>query len=152
MVLLLGQSRVLFAMSRDNLLPRKFAKTNPKTNTPVYITVTIGVIVAIFAAAIPIADLEEMVNIGTLFAFVVVSAGVWVLRKKRPDLPRKFRVPAVGVIATLAIVFCVWLMLNLQVWTWLRFLVWMAVGLVIYFAYGARKSRLAVAEKSIEKA
>jgi APA family basic amino acid/polyamine antiporter len=143
MVLLLGQSRVLFAMSRDNLLPRTFAKTNPKTNTPVYITVTIGVIVAIFAAAIPIADLEEMVNIGTLFAFVVVSAGVWVLRKKRPDLPRKFKVPAVGVIATLAIVFCVWLMLNLQVWTWLRFLIWMALGLVIYFAYGVRKSRLA---------
>jgi APA family basic amino acid/polyamine antiporter len=147
MVLLLGQSRVLFAMSRDNLIPRAFGKTNPKTNTPVYITVTIGVVVALLAAFVKIDALEEMVNIGTLFAFILVSAGVWVLRKKRPDLPRKFRVRAVPVIATLAIVFCLWLMLNLSVATWLRFIIWMVVGLIFYFVYGAWKSRLAVAEK-----
>ncbi|GAA1717980.1 amino acid permease [Fodinicola feengrottensis] len=147
MVLLLGQSRVLFAMSRDNLLPRAFGKTNRKTNTPVYITVTTGAVVALLAAFVQIGALEEMVNIGTLFAFILVSAGVWVLRRKRPDLPRKFKVKAVPVVATLAIVFCVWLMLNLSVVTWLRFIIWMVIGLGFYFAYGAWKSRLAVEEK-----
>ena len=138
-VLVLGQTRVLFAMSRDALLPRQLARTG-KHGTPVRITLIVGVIVAVTATVFPIGKLEEMVNIGTLFAFVLVSAGVIVLRRTRPDLPRGFRAPWVPVLPVLAIIACVWLMLNLTGLTWIRFLVWMAIGIVVYFAYGRRHS------------
>ena len=111
-VLVLGQTRVLFAMCRDGLLPRPLAKTGPH-GTPVRITVLVGVLVAIAASVFPIGKLEEMVNIGTLFAFVLVSAGVIVLRRTRPDLQRGFRAPWVPLLPIAAIVACVWLMLNL---------------------------------------
>jgi APA family basic amino acid/polyamine antiporter len=141
-VLVLGQTRVLFAMCRDGLLPRPLAKTGPH-GTPVRITVLVGVLVAITASVFPIGRLEEMVNIGTLFAFVLVSAGVIVLRRTRPDLERGFRAPGVPLLPIAAIVACVWLMLNLTGLTWIRFVIWMAIGVLIYFAYGRRHSVLA---------
>ncbi|MBB3050696.1 APA family basic amino acid/polyamine antiporter [Prauserella isguenensis] len=142
MVLLLGQQRVLFAMSRDGLLPRGLAKTG-RRGTPVRVNVLVTVVVGVAATFFDASQLEEMVNVGTLFAFVLVSAGVIVLRKKRPDLPRGFRVPWVPVIPILAIGVCLWLMVNLTVLTWLRFVLWMAIGVAIYFLYGMRRSVLA---------
>ena len=141
-VLMLGQTRVLFAMSRDGLMPRRLARTSPQ-GTPVRITVIVGVLVAIAASVFPMGKLEEMVNIGTLFAFVLVSAGVIVLRRTRPDLPRGFRTPLVPVLPIAAIAACVWLMLNLTGLTWIRFLIWMAIGLVVYALYGRRESAAA---------
>ena len=120
-VLVLGQTRVLFAMSRDGLLPRPLAKTG-RHGTPVRITLIVGVLVAVAASVFPIDKLEEMVNIGTLFAFVLVSAGVIVLRRTRPDLERGFRAPWVPWLPVAAIIACVWLMLNLTALTWIRFL------------------------------
>ncbi|GAB3503498.1 APC family permease [Amycolatopsis cihanbeyliensis] len=141
MVLMLGLQRVMFAMSRDALLPRPLAKTG-KHGTPVRMNILVGVVVALGATFFDVGRLEEMVNVGTLFAFILVSAGVMVLRKKRPDLPRGFRVPLMPLIPILAIVACGWLMLNLTVLTWLRFLGWMALGVIIYFAYSRRHSLL----------
>jgi APA family basic amino acid/polyamine antiporter len=146
-VLMLGQTRVLFAMSRDGLMPRQLARTSPH-GTPVRITVIVGVLVAIAASVFPMGKLEEMVNIGTLFAFVLVSAGVIVLRRTRPDLPRGFRAPWVPVLPIAAIAACAWLMLNLTGLTWIRFLIWMAIGLVVYALYGRRHSVLGQREAS----
>ncbi|GAA3843697.1 amino acid permease [Saccharothrix violaceirubra] len=141
MVMMLGQTRVTFAMSRDGLLPRSLARTG-KHGTPARITYITGVLVAIGAGFFPAGKLEEMVNVGTLFAFVLVSAGVIVLRKTRPDLPRGFRVPLVPLVPILAIIACLWLMVNLTTLTWVRFAVWMAAGVVVYFAYSRRHSLL----------
>ncbi|GAB19926.1 putative amino acid transporter [Gordonia effusa NBRC 100432] len=140
MVLMLGQSRVLFAMCRDGLLPRPLAKTSDRFGTPARLTIIIAVVVAVVAGFFPINKLEEMVNVGTLFAFVVVAGGVIVLRKTRPDLPRGFKVPGGPVLPVLAIIACVWLMLNLTALTWIRFVIWMALGVVVYFFYGMRHS------------
>ncbi|MDV6301330.1 MULTISPECIES: amino acid permease [Rhodococcus] len=145
MVLMLGQTRVLFAMSRDGLVPRALAHTGKK-GTPVRTTILVGVIVGLLAAFVPLGTLEEMVNIGTLFAFVLVSAGVLVLRRTRPDLERGFRVPWVPLVPILAVLACLWLMLNLSVETWLRFLVWMAAGVVIYVVYSRRHSVMGLRE------
>ncbi|MFV8263333.1 amino acid permease [Mycolicibacterium peregrinum] len=141
-VLMLGQTRVLFAMSRDGLLPRQLAVTGSH-GTPVRITLIVGVLVAIAASVFPMGRREEMVNIGTLFAFVLVSAGVIVLRRTRPDLKRGFRVPWVPVLPIAAILACLWLMLNLTGLTWIRFLLWMVIGVVVYAVYGRRHSVLA---------
>jgi APA family basic amino acid/polyamine antiporter len=141
MVMLLGQIRVFFAMSRDGLLPRGLSHTGSR-GTPVRATVLIGVVVAIAATFFPAGALEEMVNIGTLFAFVLVSIGVVILRRTRPDLPRAFRTPFVPFVPLLAVLACQWLMLNLSVETWLRFVIWMAIGVVVYFAYGRSHSVL----------
>ncbi|MFD3506050.1 amino acid permease [Nocardia sp. NPDC058666] len=141
MVLFLGQTRVGFAMARDGLLPRALAHTG-KRGTPVRLTVIVGVLCMILAGFVDFGTLEEMVNIGTLFAFVLVSIGVIILRRTRPDLPRGFRVPFVPLIPILAVLACLWLMVNLSVETWLRFLIWMALGFVVYFAYGRRHSIL----------
>ena len=138
---------VLFAMSRDGLLPRGFAHVNPKSGTPVFITVTIGTLVAIVASLTPIGKLEEMVNIGTLFAFVLVAVGTWVLRKQQPDLPRSFVVKGLPIVATLAVVACLWLMINLAVETWLRFIGWMVLGVLIYVFYSRRNSVLGKRER-----
>ena len=111
------------------------------------ITLIVGVLVAVAASVFPIGKLEEMVNIGTLFAFVLVSAGVIVLRRTRPDLDRGFRAPWVPWLPVAAIVACVWLMLNLTALTWIRFLIWMAIGVVVYFLYGRSHSVLGQREK-----
>src|ERR1700757_3402030 len=142
MVLMLGQCRVLFAMARDGLLPRPLAKTGSR-GTPVRITMLVAVVVAATAAVFPINKLEEMVNVGTLFAFLLVSAGVIVLRRARPDLPRGFRVPLVPVLPIASVCACVWLMVNLTVITWVRFGVWMVAGIAIYLGYGRRHLVLA---------
>jgi APA family basic amino acid/polyamine antiporter len=142
MVLMLGQTRVLFAMSRDGLLPRPLAKTGSH-GTPVRITVLVGALIAVAASVFPIAKLEEMVNVGTLFAFVLVSAGVIVLRRSRPDLHRDFRAPWVPVLPIASIVACLWLIVNLTVLTWIRFVGWMVLGIVVYFSYSRRHSVLA---------
>ncbi|MQA80433.1 MAG: amino acid permease [Streptosporangiales bacterium] len=148
MVLMLGQSRVLFAMSRDGLLPPRLAKVHPRFGTPWIITTVTSVGVALLAGFVPLAKLSELTSIGTLFAFVLVSIGVVVLRKKRPDLRRGFTVPGVPWLPILSIVACVWLMLNLPADTWIRFLIWMAAGLLIYFVYSSRNSRLAKEERA----
>jgi len=142
MVMLLGQTRVLFAMSRDGLVPRSLAHTSER-GTPVRVTVLVGIVVVLAAGFFPTGRLEEMVNVGTLFAFVLVSIGVMVLRRTRPDLPRGFRAPLVPLVPILSVLSCVWLMLNLTAMTWLRFVIWMLIGVVIYFAYGVRHSTLA---------
>ena len=147
MVLMLGQIRVLFAMSRDGLVPRVLAKTSGTTGTPVRATVLVGAFVVIASGFFPASKLEEMVNVGTLAAFIMVSIGVVVLRKTRPDLPRSFRTPLVPLVPILAVLACLWVMINLTAMTWVRFLIWMAAGLVIYFAYGYRKSRMAQQER-----
>ena len=142
LILLLGQSRVFFAMSRDRLLPPVFARISPRFGTPVRTSIFTGIAVALLATFVPLTELAELVNIGTLFAFVLVSIGVIVLRRTRPDLERAFRCPGVPVVPILAVLASVYLMLNLPGATWIRFFVWMAVGLVVYFAYGHRRSRL----------
>jgi len=142
MTLMIGVVRVLFAMSRDALIPHAFGRTNPRTGTPVRISVVVGIVVAVVAGITPIGKLEEMVNIGTLTAFTLVSIAVPVLRRTRPDLDRAFRVPLSPWLPILAALICIYLALNLSLETWLRFLVWMVLGFAIYFGYGARHSRV----------
>ena len=142
MILMLGQTRVAFAMGRDGLLPRWLSRVHPRFGTPYRITLITGVVVAVIAGFVDLTTLADLVNIGTLFAFILVSIGVVILRRTRPDLPRAFRVPAAPLVATLATLMCFYLMLNLKGETWVRFLIWMALGLVVYFGYGRRHSRL----------
>ncbi|MDQ1651985.1 MAG: basic amino acid/polyamine antiporter, family [Cryptosporangiaceae bacterium] len=142
LILLLGQSRVFFAMSRDRLLPPMFSLVSERFGTPLRTTLTTGIVVAVISTFVPLSELAELVNIGTLFAFVLVAIGVLVLRRTRPDLPRAFRTPWVPVVPILAVLSAVYLMLNLPAATWIRFVIWMALGLVVYFGYGARHSRL----------
>ncbi|MEU0048990.1 amino acid permease [Streptomyces sp. NPDC006309] len=142
MILLLGQTRVFFAMSRDGLLPRFFSRTHPRFRTPYRPTILLGVIIAVVAGFTSLQTLGELVNIGTLFAFVVVAISVVILRRTRPDLPRAFRTPWVPVIPILSVCASLWLMLNLPAETWLRFAIWMLIGFVVYFLYGRSHSRL----------
>jgi APA family basic amino acid/polyamine antiporter len=144
MILMLGQSRVLFAMSRDRLLPPTLGAVHHRYGTPYKITVITGVFVALLAGFIPLSTLAELVNIGTLFAFMLVSYAVIRLRKTRPDLPRSFRVPLVPLIPWLSIAASLYLMLNLPGETWLRFAGWMVLGVIVYFLYGRRNSRFSV--------
>lgn len=148
MILMMGQSRVAFAMARDGLLPRGLAKVHPTYGTPYRITLITGVVVAAIAGFVDLQTLASLVNIGTLFAFILVSIGVAVLRRTRPDLPRSFRTPAVWVVAVLSTLMCLYLMLNLSGETWLRFGIWMALGVVVYALYGYRHSRLGQAERA----
>lgn len=142
MILLLGQTRVFFAMSRDGLLPRFFSHVHPRFKTPHRPTILLGGLIAILAGFTPLSELAELVNIGTLFAFVVVAIGVIILRKTRPDLHRAFRTPWVPFIPILSVCASLWLMINLPAETWVRFGIWMAVGFVVYFIYGRSHSRL----------
>ncbi|MFD9875577.1 amino acid permease, partial [[Kitasatospora] papulosa] len=143
MILLLGQTRVFFAMSRDGLLPRFFSKTHPRFGTPYRPTILLGVIIAVVAGFTSINELATLVNIGTLFAFVVVALGVIVLRRTRPELHRAFRTPWVPLLPIVSVAASVWLMLNLPAETWLRFGIWMVIGVIIYFVYGRSNSRMA---------
>lgn len=142
LVMLYGQTRLFYAISRDGLLPKVFSKVNEKTKTPMVNTWVIALMVAFFAGVIPLGKLAELTNIGTLFAFIVVSLGVLVLRKTQPNLKRAFKVPFVPVIPILAILFCGYLALQLPATTWTTFAIWIAIGLVVYFLYGRRNSKL----------
>jgi APA family basic amino acid/polyamine antiporter len=141
-VMLLGQSRVFFSMSKDGLLPKVFSNVHPKFRTPWISSITVGLVVAVFASTIPLDALGEMTSIGTLLAFMIVCAGVLVLRKRSPELVRPFRAPFMPVTAILGIVISLGLMLGLPLATWIRLVVWLAVGLVIYFSYGKKHSRV----------
>jgi APA family basic amino acid/polyamine antiporter len=142
MVLLLGQARVLFAMSRDALLPSWFSTVHPRFGTPYRATVVTGAAIAAVAAFTPIGEVAELVNIGTLMAFTLVSLSVIALRKRRSDLHRSFRTPLVPWVPIGASVVCLLLMIDLPLMTWARFVVWLGVGLVVYATYGVRHSRL----------
>lgn len=150
LVLMYGQTRVFFAMSRDGLIPASICKVHPKYGTPHIITIVAGIAVALIAGFTPIGIIAELTNIGTLFAFVVSAIGVWVLRITRPDLERPFKCPAVSVIAPLAILSCGYLMYNLPHETWIRFFVWSAIGFVVYFLYSYRNSALNKSKPVIE--
>ena len=142
LVMLYGQTRVFFAMSRDGLLPKVFSSVHPKYKTPFLSTWITGIVVAVIAGITPINTVAELVNIGTLSAFVFVSVGVIVLRKTQPNLRRSFRVPWVPLVPILAALFCLILMAQLPLITWIRFVVWLVIGLIIYFSYGIRHSVL----------
>ncbi|GIP21877.1 amino acid permease [Paenibacillus sp. J22TS3] len=142
-VLLYGQTRLVYAMGRDGLLPKRLSKLNPKTKAPTVSTWVTGIVVAFFAGVLPLDRLSDLVSIGTLFAFVSVAIGIIILRKTQPDLKRSFRVPWVPVIPLLAILCCGYLLFSLPLVTWEAFLVWMVIGLIIYFSYSVRSSRLA---------
>ncbi|WP_416728581.1 amino acid permease [Fictibacillus sp. JL2B1089] len=141
-VMMFGQTRLFYAMSRDGLLPSKLSAVHPRTKVPLPSTWTTGFLVALFAGFVPLDKLAELTSIGTLFAFATVSLGVAVLRKTRPDIERGFKTPWVPLIPALAIIFCVYLMLQLSAFTWKGFVVWLVIGLVLYFSYGYRHSRL----------
>lgn len=142
LVLMYGQTRIFFAMSRDGLIPASICKIHPKYGTPHVITIVAGIAVALIAGFTPIGVIAELTNIGTLFAFVVAAIGVFVLRRERPDIARPFRCPAVSVIAPLAVISCGYLMFNLPGETWVRFFIWSAIGLIVYFAYSYRNSTM----------
>ncbi|MFD3449875.1 amino acid permease [Microbacteriaceae bacterium 4G12] len=142
LVMLYGQSRLFYAISRDGLLPKVFSKVNKKTQTPLLNSWLVGVIVSFFAGVLPLNKLAELTNIGTLFAFIVVSIGILVLRKTQPNLKRGFQVPFVPWIPILAVLFCGYLVLQLPLLTWISFVIWLLVGLVIYFSYSRKHSVL----------
>jgi APA family basic amino acid/polyamine antiporter len=127
-------------MSRDGLLPRSLSVTDAKRGTPIRIQLIVGVVIAIIAGFTDVQVLGDMINIGTLSAFVLVSIGVPILRKSRPDLERPFMVPLSPWLPWISALACFWLMLNLSTETWVRFAIWLALGLVIYFAYSRRHS------------
>jgi amino acid transporter len=141
-VMLLGQSRVFFSMSKDGLLPKMFSAVHPKFRTPWISSLTVGLVVATFASLIPLASLGEMTSIGTLLAFIIVCAGVWVLRKRSPELPRPFRAPWMPLTPILGIVVSLVMMLALPGITWYRLVIWLDVGLIIYLSYGLLNSRV----------
>jgi APA family basic amino acid/polyamine antiporter len=143
LVMLYGQSRVFFSMSEDRLVPKVFSEPHPKFKTPWKSNMLFFVFTALFAAFIPEDIVGEMTSIGTLFAFILVCAGVWILRVRRPDLKREFKVVALPVVSILGIVVCGAMIYGLGWTNWLRLAVWLVIGLVFYFSYGRRHSRLA---------
>ena len=150
LVMLLGQSRVFFSMSRDGLLPQWAGAVHPRFRTPWLCSITVGVFVAIFAALIPIAVLGELVSIGTLLAFVIVCAGVWILRVRRPQLERPFKTPWVPFVPIMGILVAGLMMVSLPRDTWIRLIVWLIIGMAIYFGYGRHHSRVQLAAKAPE--
>ena len=142
LVMLMGQPRIFYSMSRDGLLPPVFGRVHPKFRTPHVSTIVTGVVAALIAGLFPIGLLGELVSIGTLLAFVIVCGGILVLRRKQPDLHRPFRTPWVPVVPILGILICGYMMYGLPTDTWLRLAIWMALGLAIYFLYGRRHSKL----------
>jgi len=142
LVTLYGQTRILFAMGRDGLLPATFAKVDPRTMTPARNTVIVAIVVATLAGFIPLDYLADLVSIGTLTAFIVVAIGVILLRKREPDLPRGFKVPGFPVTPILTIVACAYILFSLPWYTWLAFALWVSVALAFYFAWGRHHSAL----------
>jgi APA family basic amino acid/polyamine antiporter len=142
LVMLLGQSRVFFSMSRDGLVPRVFSDVHPRYRTPWKSNMLFFVFTGLLAGFVPADVTGEMTSIGTLFAFILVCAAVWIMRSRRPDLERAFRVPAAPVVSTLGIIVCAAMIYGLGWTNWLRLIVWLVIGLVLYFTYGKHHSRL----------
>ena len=149
LVMLLGQSRVFYSMSRDGLLPKWASAIHPRFRTPWISTIAVGVVVAILPAFLPVDRLAELVNIGTLLAFTIVCAGVWILRVRQPDMPRPFKTPLVPLVPILGIISAVYLMTNLPLITWEVMIAWLLIGLVIYFTYSIKHSKV---QKMMDKA
>ena len=147
LVLLFGQSRIFFAMSRDGLLPAAFKQVHPKFHTPVRVTIFVGIVTALIAGLLPLQEIAQLVNVGTLAAFIIVSGGVIMLRYTRPDIIRPFRCPFVPVLPLLCMVSCAYLIYVLPTLTHLRFVIWLIIGLAVYFVYSAKHSRLAIARE-----
>jgi APA family basic amino acid/polyamine antiporter len=148
-VMMIGQIRVFFAMSRDGLLGPWLSAVHPRFRTPHHATYLTGIAVAALAAFIPIGDAADMTNIGTLFAFVLVCVGVMVLRYTKPHQPRPFRMPLMPWIPLLGMLACVGLMIFLPTLTWIRFVVWTVIGIAVYLLYGIRHSRLALPSRNL---
>jgi APA family basic amino acid/polyamine antiporter len=148
LVMLMGQSRVFFTMSRDGLVPKVFSEVHPRFQTPYKSNLIIFVFVGVFATFLPEDIVGNMTSIGTLFAFVLVCAGVWIMRVRDPNAPRQFRTPLVPVVPILGIIFNLLMIAGLGWPNWLRLGVWLAIGLVIYFGYGRRHSRLSASDSS----
>jgi APA family basic amino acid/polyamine antiporter len=142
LVMLLGQSRVFYSMSRDGLVPKVFSDVHPRFKTPWKSNALFFVFTSLFGAFLPEDIVGEMTSIGTLFAFILVCIGVWIMRSRRPDIPRGFRVPALPVVSILGIVICGAMIYGLGWTNWLRLAVWLVIGLVIYFSYSRHHSRL----------
>jgi APA family basic amino acid/polyamine antiporter len=142
MVMLMGQSRVFFSMSRDGLIPKVFSEVHPKFRTPARNNFLFMLFVSVFAAFVPARVVGEMTSIGTLFAFILVCVGVMVMRKKMPDAPRAFRTPLVPLVPILGIATCLFMMVFLPLDTWIRLVVWMMIGFDVYLFYGMRNSIL----------
>ena len=142
LVMLMGQPRIFFSMSRDGLLPAVFGKVHPRFQTPYVTTIVTGIVAAAVAGFFPIGLLGELVSIGTLLAFVIVCFGVMVLRYSRPNIPRPFRTPLVPIVPILGILICGYMMISLPPDTWIRLFVWMAIGLIIYFGYSMSHSKI----------
>ncbi|KVE33326.1 amino acid permease [Burkholderia sp. TSV86] len=142
LVMSYGQTRIVYAMSRDGLLPAALSRVHPRFATPFLTTWLVGLFFGLIAALIPLNVLAELINIGTLAAFSMVSVAVLVLRRTHPHLPRAFRCPGVPVVPLFGVAACLFLMLNLQPTTWIAFVVWLVIGLVVYFAYSRRHSKL----------
>ncbi|MBI4165928.1 MAG: amino acid permease [Acidobacteria bacterium] len=150
LVMLLGQSRVFYSMSRDGLLPKIAGAVHPRFRTPWISTIVVGFFVALFAALFPIEVLGHLVSIGTLLAFVIVSAGIWVLRRRRPDLPRPFKTPWVPFVPIMGIIISLGMMVSLGKDTWLRLIVWLIIGFVVYFGYARKHSRVQAARSAAQ--
>lgn len=145
-----GQTRILFAMGRDGMLPKAFAKVSPRTHTPVNNTIVVAVIISVLAAFVPLDKLADLVSIGTLVAFIVVAIGVIVLRRTMPDLERPFKVPGYPVTPILSIAACIYILSGLRWTTWFWFGLWLAVVLAFYFLWGRHHSALRSVGKDAE--
>ena len=148
LVMLMGQTRVFFSMSKDGLIPKVFSRVNPTTQTPIKSNLLFMLFVSFFAAFVPARVVGEMTSIGTLFAFILVCVGVWVMRVKMPELPRSFKTPMVPLIPILGIITCLFMMVFLPMDTWIRLIVWMLIGMDIYLVYGAKHSLLGGGEEN----